>query len=77
MQERRCWALAHTPIAVGRARHHAFEERQDAAHALDLVESRDEMHFRRARVGETDVHPATNQCAYQAFCSIHAFHSFS
>ena len=52
MQQGRGGLAQHAAIAVGRARHHALEERQDAAYALDPVERRDEMHLRRAGIGE-------------------------
>src|SRR5262249_40433938 len=42
----------HAPVAVGRARHDPLEEPEDAANALDLVESGHEVHLRRAGIRE-------------------------
>src|SRR5215831_14724539 len=71
MHERRRRPVAHAPVAISRTCHHAFEQCQDAAHTLDLIERCDKMHFRRSRIGEADVDPTTDQCAYQAFCTVH------
>src|SRR5437870_11795179 len=63
--------VAHAPVAIRSTGHHAFEQCQDAAHTLDLIERCDKMHLRRSRIGEAHVDPTTNQCAYQTFCTIH------
>ena len=58
-------------IAVGRAGDHALEQAQHAAHALDLVQGRNEVHFGRAGVAEADLHFARHERAHQTFGSVH------
>jgi hypothetical protein len=45
MEERRGRRALHAEIAIGRARYHTFKQAEHAAHALDPVKRRDEMHF--------------------------------
>src|SRR5215510_9896995 len=71
MEERRRRPVEHTPVAIRGARHHPLEEGEHAAHALDFIERGDEVHLRRPRIGEADIHPTANQRAHQAFCTIH------
>src|SRR3546814_11156049 len=52
MQQGGGWLVRHAPVAVGGAGHHAFEQAKHAAHARHLVERRDEMHLRGARIGK-------------------------
>ena len=61
----------HAVVAVGRARHHALEQAQHAAHARHLVQGGHEMHLRRAGIGEADVHSAREQGPHQTFSPIH------
>src|SRR4051794_4230991 len=65
-------ALSHAPVAVGRAGDHALEEREHAAHALDPVERRDEVHLGGAGVGEAGVHAAGEQRADELFGAVQA-----
>src|SRR5215475_8749835 len=71
MEECRRRPVEHTPVAIRSARHHPLEEGEHAAHALDFIERGDEVHLRRPRIGEADIHPTANQRAHQAFCTIH------
>src|SRR5262249_46920496 len=71
MQERRRRPVKHTPVAIRSARYHPLEERQHTAHALDFIECGDEVHLRRSRISEADIHPTANQRAHQAFCTVH------
>ena len=71
MQQRRRGFLRHARVAVGRAGRHALEQREHAAHALDAVERRDEMHFRRAGIGEADIDAAADQRPHQTFSAVH------
>src|SRR5215208_3561463 len=73
MQKGRSRPVRHAPIAVGRARRNALEEPEHAPHIPDLVERRDEVHLRCARVSEADLHPRSGQGLDQAFCSVHLF----
>jgi hypothetical protein len=57
-------------IAVGRARHDALEKPEDAAHAFDAIERRDEMHFGRAGIRKTHIHIAVEQCADETLCAV-------
>ena len=77
MQQRRGRRALHPVIAVGGARHHALEQAEHAAHALDPVKRRDKMHLRGARIGEADVHAARDQCPHQTFRPVHSFCSRS
>ena len=63
--------VGHAPVAVGRAGHHALEEAEHAADAVDLVERGHEVHLRRARIGEADVDPARHQRSRQALRTVH------
>jgi hypothetical protein len=63
--------VEHAGVAVGRSRHDAFEQAEDAAHAVDLVQRGDEMHFRRAGIGETDVDLVLDQRPDQTFRTVH------
>ena len=38
---------------------------------MHFIERGDKVHLRRPRIGETDIHPTTNQRAHQAFCTVH------
>ena len=71
MEQRRGGLAGHARVAVGAAGHHDFGHAEDAAHALDLVERGDEMHFRRAGIGETGINAAGEQRAHKAFGAIH------
>ena len=71
MQQRRGRRALHAEIAVGRARHHALEQAEHAAHALDAIQRRDEMHLGGAGIGETDVDPARDQGPHQTFRTVH------
>ncbi len=62
----------HPRIAVGRAGHHALEQAQHAAHAGDAVERGDEMHLRRAGIGEARVDAAGEQGGDEGFGAVHA-----
>src|ERR671922_29521 len=69
--QKRCrWPVEHTPVAIRRARDHPLKEGEHAAHALDLIERGDEVHFRGSRIGEAHVHPAANQRVHQAFGTV-------
>ena len=71
VQQRRCRCALHAEIAVGRARHHAFEQAEHATHALDPVQRGDKMHLRGAWIGETDVNAARDQGPHQTFRTVH------
>jgi hypothetical protein len=55
MKERACWLFRHSGITIGRACHYAFKQAEHAAHLIDLIESGDQVHLRRAGVGEASV----------------------
>ena len=71
MQQRRGRRALHAEIAVGRTRHHAFEQPEHAAHALDPIERGDKMHLGSAGIGEADVHAARDQGPHQTFRTVH------
>src|SRR5438552_17748448 len=61
----------HSVVAVGSAGHDTFEQSKNTAHAVDPVERRDKMHFRRSGIGETDIDTAADQGPHQAFRTVH------
>jgi hypothetical protein len=71
MQQRRGRPIQHARIAVGGAGRHAFEQREDAAHALDPVERGHEMHLRRAGIGEADLDVVLPQGGEKGFSAVH------
>ena len=58
MQKGRSRPVRHARIAIGRARHNALEQPEHAPHIADLIQRRDEVHLRGARVGEATSTPA-------------------
>ena len=56
MEEGRGGLARNTEIPVRRARGDGLMQREDGAHGGRLVQRGDEMHLRRAGIGETDVH---------------------
>jgi hypothetical protein len=56
---------AHPGVAVGSTGGDTLEQRQHRAHPVDAVERGDEMHFRRAGIGEARVDTAGDQRANQ------------
>jgi len=72
MQQRRRRLVGHTGIAVGRARHHALEQAEHAAHLGLAVERRDEMHLGGAGIGEADIHAVDEQRVAEAVGTVHS-----
>ena len=66
VQQRRGRLAGHARVAIGGAGHHALEQAEHAAHPGDRVERRDEMHLRRAGVGEADIDAPAGQGMDQA-----------
>ncbi len=75
MQQGRCRFSRHAAIAIGRARHHAFEQAQ---HRTDrtFVQRRHEMHFRCAGIGEANIDPGGGQCLDHTVGAVHAIPLF-
>ena len=71
MQQRRCRRALHAEIAVRGTGHHALEQAEHAAHALDPVKRCDKMHLGGAGIGEADVNAARNQRPHQTFRTVH------
>jgi len=71
VQQRGGGRVLHAPPAVGRAGGDAFEQAQHRAHARVVAQRREEVHLRRAGVGETDVHPLVHQGLDEAFGTVH------
>ena len=71
MQQRRGRRALHAEIAVGGAGHHALEQAEHAAHALDPIQRGDEMHLRGAGIGKADVNAARDQGPHQTFRTVH------
>ncbi len=61
----------HACIAVGRTGGDVLMEGKHAAHALDPIESRDEVHFGGPGIGKTDGHVTTDEGANEAFRTVH------
>ncbi len=71
MQQRRGRRALHAEIAVGGTGHHALEQAEHAAHALDPVQRRDEMHLGGAGIGKADINAARHQGPHQTFRTVH------
>src|SRR6185503_12026685 len=71
MQQGRGRLVLHAVVAVGRARADALEQAEHAAHALDAIERADEMHLRRAGIGEADLDAALHQGPNQTLRTVH------
>jgi hypothetical protein len=63
----------HACIAVRGSGDNAFEKSEDAAHLREPVQGGDDVHFRSARICETDFYPAGDQRANETFSSVHLF----
>ena len=70
VQQRGRGLVGHPPVAVGRARGDAFEQREHAAHLGHRVQRRDEVHLRRAGVGEAHVDTRVDQRAQQSLGAV-------
>ena len=66
----------HPRIAIRRPGADSLEQAKDAPQPGHAVQSRDELHLRRARIGETEAHPVRHQSAEQNFSSQHVLHRF-
>ena len=71
VQQRRRRASSHPAVPVGRARGHALEEAEHAAHGGHVVEGGDEVHLRGAGVGEADVDAGVDQGREQGAGAVH------
>src|SRR5262249_369111 len=72
MQKSRCRPVCHAVVAIGRASRDAFKEAQYAAHTLDPIEGRHEMHLGRSWIREADVHPTSQEGADETLRAIHS-----
>src|ERR1700747_3415358 len=71
MQEGHGWLLRHAAVTLGHPGHRAFEKTEHDPHARDPVERRDEMHFRRAGIAETDLDARSYKRPQKTFRAIH------
>ena len=71
MQQRDRRPIEHAAVAICGPRYHAFEQSKHAAHIADPIKGSDEMHFRRARVGKTDLDVIAQQGSEQTLGTIH------
>jgi len=71
VQKRGHGAIHYAIISVGGAGHDSFKQTQHASHAVDAIQRRNEMHFGRAGIRETDVYTAGDKRSRQALCTIH------
>ena len=62
--------VLHPVPSIGCARRYTLEQAQDAPHP-GIVERRQEMHFRRSGIGETDIDTLIDQGGDQAFRTVH------
>ena len=60
MEQGRGRFVGHSREAIGHAGYAAFEQTKHATHAIDLIKGGDEMHFRRAGIGETHIDPGAD-----------------
>jgi hypothetical protein len=63
--------VAHPVVAVGGAGHHPLEQPEHAAHPLDPVERRDEVHLAGPGIGKANVNPTPDQRPHQTFRPVH------
>ena len=61
----------HAAISVGRAGSDVLLQNQHRPHAGDIVERGDEVHFRRAGIGETDINAIGDERTQQTFSTVH------
>ena len=61
----------HSAISVGRAGSDVLLQNQHRPHAGDIVERGDEVHFRRAGIGETDINAIGDERTQQTFSTVH------
>ncbi|MNF02022.1 hypothetical protein D3C80_2011150 [compost metagenome] len=65
--------VGHARVTVGRARHHAFEQAQHAAHLGFAIQGRDKVHFRCAGVGKAHVYIVGQQGIAETVSAVHDF----
>jgi hypothetical protein len=70
VQQRRSRLVAHPVPAIGRPSSHALEQAQHALHS-GIFQRRQEVHFRRARVGEADLDALVGKRVHKAFGAVH------
>jgi hypothetical protein len=70
MKERTRRPLAHPRVSVCGAGDDSLEETEHTPHFRNLVQSRDDMYFRGARVGEASIDIPRHQRANQTLCAV-------
>ena len=75
MQQRHRRFVGHAAIAVGGAGDDALEQAEHTAHAGNLVQGGNKMHFRRARIGKADIGVAGQQGPDNTFGAVHGISS--
>ena len=65
-------AIGHARVAVGGAGHDPLEQAEDRAHPVLPVDRGDQLHLRRAGIGETDLDAGLAQGLDKGFGSVHA-----
>jgi hypothetical protein len=63
MQKSACRFSSHARIAVSCSADNAFEQTEYAAHPRQVVQRRNQVYFRSARIREASVNPTGNQRA--------------
>ena len=63
--------VGHARETIGRAGGHPFEEGQHTSHLRDCVQRRDEMHLRRAGVGEAHVDSVADEGGEKRVGAVH------
>ena len=71
MQQRGGGLVGHACVPVGCSGHNTFEKPQHAAHLGLPVEGGDEVHFRSAGIGETDVDIVFEKCIAKNVGAVH------
>src|SRR4029077_706002 len=71
VQQRRGWLLRPAAVAIGHPGHRAFKKAEHGPHALDPVEGRYKMHFRRAGIAETHLNARSDKRTQKAFRAVH------
>lgn len=70
VQERGGRLAGHAGVAVRRRGHDPFEQAEDAAHLGHGVEGGDEVHLRRARIGETHIDAGVDESTDEGLCAV-------
>ena len=73
MQQTCCRFFGHAGIAICGTGCNALEQNMHGAHFRFMVKCGHKMHFRCARICETNLNIGPDKCSYQTLCTVHGF----